>query len=75
LDDWRSAPCLEVSLRADSDAAGADEEAEASEDEACARAGEGFKLGTIAKPTQNSRLQALGKPYRMHASSGKSWRH
>jgi hypothetical protein len=43
----------------------ADEEAEASEEGACARADEASKLRVTAKATKKSRLQALGKPNRM----------
>src|SRR3954449_5631368 len=64
----RRSTCLDGPLGADADA---DEEAEASADEACARADEASKLRVTAKPTQNSRLQALGKSCRMHASFGK----
>jgi hypothetical protein len=69
-------------LCADLDAAAADEEAEPLEDQsvaaepagvpaACARADEISKLRKADKHTQNSRPQALGKSYLMHASFGR----
>ena len=51
--------------RRNAEAVGADKAAEALEEEAWAWADEVSELRATAKPRQNSRLQALGKPSRM----------